>query len=476
MIRNVDRAFAGLPHPLSAYSPIMFRNGYRVFTGLLLLLAVLVVQPAGACFKKKTVPAWVGGTALNEPGYYTGVGYAPKVKRQNNHVQKAREDALNELAAAVSVQIHSSNTWITIENNDRISEDYRSLIQSRVSTELEGVEQVESYEDKKGYWVYYRLSKLAHAATVHQRKMLAAQKSLSIYELAQKAELSGDYRQAIVNYAKALDAVILYLNESVQLPGSSVNLTVHPFERIHFLLNRLVIQSGFARLSAVTKGEMNIGQLPVELRDVTGTQVTDIPLSFWYSERAIAEPLQRTDSQGRASFRLPQVRSSKASELIVVSVDVQALLAEAVVGFEVRRAVLAMPVHKLSIPVDVRKPLIQLEIADNQSDESYLRELILPAYASELEKAGYSVSTTVVNNSSAADLRYSIRCTSRVTGQQAGIVKVQLTGTIQVYNPSGQLIFTSTISPVDGSHLSVAEATRQAYQTLATQLSKRYVF
>lgn len=440
------------------------------------ILSINALQPVKACFKKKVMPAWVTDATWTEPDYYTGTGYAPKIRKQNTHIQKAKEDALNELASAISVQIHSSNTWITIENNKGMSEDYRSLIQSRVNTELENVELVDTYEDKKGYWVYYRLSKKEYSSTVSRRKTEAARKSLSLYELAFQSELKGDYRQAIVNYARSLNALGVYLNEPVRTEGSSVNLSVHPFERINSILTKLELRSRYERLTAIVKGTMNPVVLPVELIDQQGRAVAGFPLTIWYSERAIAEPSQLTDIQGNAGFRMPVVRSLKNSELIVVSIDIQQVLTEASVGFEVRRAILAMPVRKLTLPVDVRKTVIQLEIAENQTDRSLIEEIVIPAYAKTLENAGFSVRVEPKTGTQAADFHYRISCLSRIVGQQSGIVKVQLTGSIQVYNSYGHLESSTAISPVEGNHLSVTEATRQAYELLAVQLPKRYVF
>lgn len=478
MIPSVEkiRFSSGLFRLLQVTTPGTKKRLFSTGGWLAVVILLFFLLPTQACFKKKVVPSWVTTASVIDPDYYTGIGFAPKIKRQKDHVQRAKEDALNELASAVSVQIRSSNTWITIENNDGINEDYRSLIQSRVNAELEKVELVQSYEDKKGYWVYVRLSKREHEASVKNRKVQAAQKAMSFYELALKAESSGDYRQAIVSYSHCLDALGLYLNESVQLQGSTVNLSVHPFERINSILSRLELSSHYDRLSAVAKGRMNVLQLPVQLRDNNQQPVVGFPLVLWYSERAIAEPQQRSNSKGEAFFAMPVVQSRKDSELIVVSVDVQALLAEASVGFEVRRAIQAMPVQKLTIPVELRKPLIQLEIAENQADAELLRNIVLPAYAEALEKAGNLVGVDNKYPGAAVDFRYRIACASRVLGQQSGIVKVQVAGNIQVYNISGQLISTTPISPVEGSHLSMSEAVRQAYQTLAGQMEKRYLF
>lgn len=479
MIRSDKGLDAGMKRKSVIMPGSLFRHHtgtYSLFLLTFLMCTIAAVQPAGACFKKKVAPAWVTNATWNESGYYTGVGYAPKIRKQNDHVQKAREDALNELASAISVQIHSSNTWITIENNEGLSEDYRSLIQARVNTELENVELVEVFEDKKGYWVYYRLSKNEYAASVARRKSLAAQKSMSLYELAFRSEQNGDYRQAIVNYARCLNALGGYLSEPVQLQGSSVNLSVHPFERINTLINQLELRSPYDRLTAVAKGSVNPAVLPVELRDQQGRAVAGFPLIVWYSERAIAEPAKTTDAQGNAGFQMPQVRSAKTSELLVVSIDIQQVLAEAAVGFEVRRAILAMPVRKLTLPVEIRKAVIQIEIAENQTDKNLLEELVIPACVAALENAGYTVRISATPGMPAPDFRYRISCVPRIVGQQSGIVKVQITGSIQVYSSAGQLVSATDISPVDGNHLSAAEALRKAYQTLAGQLPKRYIF
>ena len=182
MIRNVNR-FNSLLMSSKLFNSLLTQRLHMIGNRLSLLLCLLIIfqAPASSCFKKKTPPEWVSAVTVSEPGYFTGVGYAVKNKRQKDHEERARKDALNELAASVSVTINSSNTWITVENNEKVSDDYRSLIQARVSTELENVELVSTYEDKKGYWVYYRLSKQRYSSTVASRKQQASVQGVSFY-------------------------------------------------------------------------------------------------------------------------------------------------------------------------------------------------------------------------------------------------------------------------------------------------------
>ena len=128
---------------------------YFIFFFVIFLFSQNYVQ---ACRPKVQLPEWIH-SHQSDANYFTGVGYAPIFKRDNSHIEKARKDALNELASEISVNIFSSNVLITLVKNDKIYDEFNSLINTRVRADIEGYELVDSYSDKKNYWVYYRLSK-----------------------------------------------------------------------------------------------------------------------------------------------------------------------------------------------------------------------------------------------------------------------------------------------------------------------------
>ena len=149
------------------------------------------------------LPEWVKNT---DPYYYIGVGYAPKEKKSTAHYDYASKAALNDLATEISVNVDASTLLVTVDTDKQTKDNLSSIIQSRVRQDIEGYEKVASYENRQGYWIYYRLSKSQYAATQAQKRQLATNKAGDYYATAVRAERRKEIKAAIA-YAKTLDAV-----------------------------------------------------------------------------------------------------------------------------------------------------------------------------------------------------------------------------------------------------------------------------
>ena len=124
------------------------------------ILFVYLLSAAANVYGKK--PAWVDKRP-NPRDYYIGIGLANYTGNAEEDLRRATENAFNDLAAALKVQIESRTTDIVREEGGISTEimDYR--VETTVSAVLEGVEIVDRWSEnakKEGYWVYVRLSKI----------------------------------------------------------------------------------------------------------------------------------------------------------------------------------------------------------------------------------------------------------------------------------------------------------------------------
>ena len=95
-----------------------------------------------SCGVKKTAsiepmpvaPNWVQQKPI-ENFYYSGIGMA--VKSGNNYQAIAKNNALNDLASEISVQINSTSVLYQIESNEQFREDFRA------NTRLSSIENIE---------------------------------------------------------------------------------------------------------------------------------------------------------------------------------------------------------------------------------------------------------------------------------------------------------------------------------------------
>ncbi|MCT4624071.1 MAG: LPP20 family lipoprotein, partial [Schleiferiaceae bacterium] len=68
-------------------------------------------------------PNWVKQKPIESP-YYSGIGMA--IKSSPDYLAIAKNNALNDLASEISVQIKSSSVLYQVENNDRFREEFKA--------------------------------------------------------------------------------------------------------------------------------------------------------------------------------------------------------------------------------------------------------------------------------------------------------------------------------------------------------------
>jgi hypothetical protein len=449
---------------------ILRSKDVNINTAVLLLCFVLCFVPeTSACFRKPVVPAWVN-TQLSDPNYFIGIGSAPIIKRQNTHIERARKDALNELASEISVQLFSSNVLVTLVRNDKIKDEFNSLIRSRVITEIEGYELVDTYADKKNYWVYYRLPKSRYYEQQRQKRLAATQNALSYYRLATLAEISGDLRNALVNYAKTLDAVRLYLNENIvaDINGNEENLVVKSFAGLNNILSSLSIEPQQPTINAIYAKDVDPEMLVFQLKDASGRNISGFPLMAHYSERAMLQPSAVTDANGQVQFTIGKVRSSKREETFRVTPDINAILLESAADFTIRKAILEMPFQTLSVPVFIRKPAIRFEVNERNNGQVMPEPMLARSLLNLSRLSGYDTDNSEV------DYICFIDTNTKPEGFNNGIYTVVLTGNIVVTDSNNNIKYTARITPVKGMQLSLERAGAEAYNALLQQINTRY--
>jgi hypothetical protein len=442
---------------------------YQVFVLVLTCFFMLFAVDAGACFRKPTPPAWVN-TTLSDPDYFIGIGSAPIIKKQNDHVEKAKNDALNELASEISVQIFSSNVLVTIVNNDKIKDEFNSLIRSRVTTDIEGYELVETYSDKKIIWVYYRLSKQKYYEQQRLKRLAATQNGLSNYKLAVQSEKQIDYKNALVYYAKTIDAVKLYLNENIKtvVEGVEVNLVVKSFSRLASILSSLTIEAQHKNLDVLFSQKISPEQLTYTLKNANDQPIAGFPLVAYYSERAIQSPLQTTDMNGLVRYSVPVVRSQKKEEAFRVSPDINSILLESSADFTVRKAILEIPYQTLTIPVYIRKPSIRFEIVERNQGMRSADNVLAKTFSNLSIQSGY------LTGENAADYICFVEADTKQISFADGIYTCVLTGSVVLTDSKNNIKYTAQIAPVKGMQLSPEKAGMEAYNVLQQQIATRY--
>jgi len=127
-------------------------------------------------------PAWLSAKPA-EDIYYVGIGHSIK-DGTNNYIQSAKKSALEDLISEIKVNVSSSSVLTSIDVNKEFSEKYEQIINTTVADELEEYEQVDSWEDERNYWLYYRLSKQRYHDIKEQQKRDAVSLALDFFTKA----------------------------------------------------------------------------------------------------------------------------------------------------------------------------------------------------------------------------------------------------------------------------------------------------
>lgn len=443
----------------------------KLWSVVILMVGMMVLTPetSSAFFWKKKVPAWVS-SQLSDPDYYFGVGSAPLDKRNHTHIEEAKKDALNELASEISVQIFSSNVLVSVVRNDELKDEFNSLIRARVVADIEGYELVDTYQDRKNYWSLYRLSKQRYAQQQQRKRADAVENARFQYVQAVDAQVQSNYRQAVVAYTKAIDALKAYLNEShlVTIAGQEVNLVQQSFARIAAILSNLRVYAAEEEIEARYTAGIGADQLSFLLTDSLSNPVPFFPVAGWYSERALSGLNRITDEYGIVAFEIPKVRSNKARETFTLTPDVQTMLVESSADFTVRKAILEMPVHRSTVPVKISKPSVRIEVKSGSSAGGRNTAVVYNSLRSLYLNKSYPV----LNDSS--DLRLELRLFPRLQSKANNLYTISLEGNMRLFDTYGNLLFTQQIAPVRGVQLTEDRAEEEAFNVLVRQLETRY--
>lgn len=430
---------------------------------------LIVTLPAEAIFRKPQPPDWVI-SQISDPDYFIGIGSAPIVRRRNNHVEQAKKDALNELASEISVEIYSSNVLITLVRNDRVRDEFSSLIRSRVATDLEGYQLFSTYRDKNNYWVYYRLPKALYYKQQEQKRASAVAQARSAYLEAIAADRNGDIRMAIVYYVKCIDAVRFYLHDNIvsEIDGWKVDLVTQSYARVRQIIQSLQVLAPSTELEVLFSSSVAQSDLLFTLQYTGGTPVATFPVFAHYSETALREPVRLTNQSGEVQFELPVIRSRQNAERITVNPDIDRVLQESGVDFVVRRAILDIPVPTVTIPVKIRKPAIRFELKE-MVDGMPVRESMLTKILTDL-----SIMNGFVITEGDADFTAFIETNTKVLSQVGGIYTTELRGDIILIDKDDNIRYTARIPSLKGMQLNLERSATEAYRVLGLQFGSRW--
>lgn len=418
-------------------------------------------------------PAWVEKRPAS-PGYYHGVGTAPKTGTPQDYMQRAKDGALNDIAQQIVVSIDAEQMSKLSEKMGELSQEYQSAVRTSTKADLDGVETVDTWNDAGDYWVYYRLSIEEYRHIKAEKLRKASSLALDFYSKAKTAEKGNNLSDAVQSYMQALASIEKHLGETmeVQYGGGKIFLINEIFTSLQSLLNQIELKPKNARL------DVQVGKpirQPLELtvmNTATGTPIPNFPVKYAFI-RGGGDVVASTksDKNGVASTQVAKVSATEKLQIIKAEADPAAVLGQnasplletLLKSFTLSNARFTLNVTSLSVVFETEESLLGIRLKLPR---------IEPMLKNSLSAQGFSF----VDDPSKANLMISVKANGRDGGEYNGLYTIYVDANISVLDLySGEEIYKTSFNNVKGVSINTEKAGMKAYDEIAVDLQKKVI-
>ena len=142
--------------------------------GLKLILCTFFLS----CFSNTSLPDWVTTQPVNSE-YWYGYGIV-QIPFSGDLREEARSRAIDEIASQISINITSKMKSLVIERDYDIRSFTRSITETRVNSNLNNIEIIETFNGWNEYIVLARLSRSIYYETIKNKKQNVVDTSLDL--------------------------------------------------------------------------------------------------------------------------------------------------------------------------------------------------------------------------------------------------------------------------------------------------------
>jgi hypothetical protein len=307
-------------------------------------------------------PTWVSSKPVSGR-YYVGIGYSQK-DRNDNFLQSAKQNALDDMISEIRVQISSVSVLNQLDDNEGFSELYESMIKTTASAEIEDYELIDTWEDGGQYWVYYRLSKEKYRKQQAEKRKNAIDLATDNYVNANNQIAAGEVSSALTLYINGLYTMAPYLGESNKtvVDGDSILLGNALYDKIQGTFNGLSITTDQEQYT-INRRLSKDKTINVALRTKSTNKVVGgFPLKARFSAGAgVISPSFTTGGSGQAQMLLSSITSKAAKQSIAITTDIDLLIPQHVDAQQVGLLLSGLQLPQKELYFQIQKPVVYLE-------------------------------------------------------------------------------------------------------------------
>ena len=381
----------------------------KLFKGIIVFFIFTVVPSSG---EKK--PEWVKKRPIIQT-YYIGIAVAEKTKENKDYIRQAKNNALNELASEITINISSEIMNVVSIQSGLSENEFRSEVQSTTKANLEGYELIDSWEDKNEYWVYYRLSKVEYERAKRLKMEKAISLSKDLFDKAKSKEKENNPADGLIFYLQAFYPIQNYIAEPLktEYKGSKIFLRNEIYSSLQSLISKIELRTKSGKRNAKVgkplKGNLDITAIYTDDKDIEH-KIYKLPIKFSFIkgsgnliERA------RTNKSGIARINVAKVISNDKLQIIKSELDLFGSAQK-----DSSSLVVSSILRNLSVPsVNVILNVTGLSIYFESSEKNLGVNLNVPSIAPKIKNLLSEKGITFVEDMGKADLLIQFAVESR---------------------------------------------------------------
>lgn len=367
----------------------------KISTQFSLLILVMALLPAckGLSSQKKTKPAWLEQRPVNS-AYYIGVGYGNKLSNPNDYQQLAKKNALNDLVGEIKVNVSTNSILSTFENNSNINQQYLTNTKITADALVEDFQVADSWEDKNGFWIYYKLSKMDYESNRRRKIQNAIDRSVDLLDRSNRIDLKDKYVLAIQFKVKALLELQNYYNEALETfyRGRQVYLVNEIVNQIQDLLSKLSVRSDISQLKGkVGKSISEPFNVMVYLKDSSSGRIAIGGMSLSMNTeqgKMNFGACTETDQNGFASFSVARILAKDPVQVLRISLDVANVVKGDSLNIASKNILHSLTVPSASIRVMVEPIKVFMQSNESNLNKDLSYNVLEPAIKKRLVEEG----------------------------------------------------------------------------------------
>ena len=309
-------------------------------------------------------PDWVKQRPVSSM-HYIGIGCVSKSEK--DYMQKAKQQALNDLISEIKVNVASTSLLHTLEENDRVWSEYEESIRVEARESVENFKMRGSWQSDTEYWVYYELNKFDYEEMVERRREKAVREGFDYWWQGESSRNRGDLTIALACYLKGLEAIRPALNEDLicSVEGKDMDVGHELYNSLLNLFRGITIRT----TPGTVEGRAFQGvDAPVSVYvEREGVPLRNVALScqFVSGDGVLSKELV-TDESGNADLYIRNITSKEPGQeiAIVLNESLFASLEKSVYKGMLKSVLEIMPQGRVNVSVKNMSVKAFLEVKD----------------------------------------------------------------------------------------------------------------